>query len=71
MNNIDVGHIIKQLGGVAEVKRKLKVVCNQDISYKGVQKWRERNTLGRDGVTTLLNLQQIARTEDVELELEA
>lgn len=63
---MNVANIIKQLGGVAVLRRKLEAEGVQ-ISYKGIEKWRERNKL--PSAEVLITLQGIALADEVALDL--
>ena len=41
---LDVAFMIEQLGGVAELKRKIESK-GHEITYKGIEKWRERKSI--------------------------
>ena len=63
---MNVANMIKQLGGVAVLRRKLETK-GVEITYKGIEKWRERNKL--PSAEMLITLQGIASDDDVVLNL--
>ena len=63
---MNVANMIKQLGGVAVLRRKLEAE-GTEITYKGIEKWRERNKL--PSAEMLITLQGIASNDGVTLDL--
>jgi len=63
---LDVGFMIEQLGGVAELKRKIESK-GHEITYKGIEKWRERKSITGKW---LITLQTLASDEGFSLKAE-
>lgn len=53
---IDVQHVIRQLGGVTQLARDLNENFDNEITPKGIQKWRQRGSIPMNRWLQLLSL---------------